>query len=64
MDAIRWMTLIALTLFLAEGFTLSMYPAQFQRFLTESDPRLLQVIGVAETLLAAGLITGLLLGGR
>ncbi|HEX3871366.1 MAG TPA: hypothetical protein VHV77_13065 [Pirellulales bacterium] len=52
---------MALTLFLTEGFVLSVFPAQFQQFLTEADPRLLQVLGVAETLLAAGLITGLLL---
>ncbi len=62
MDVIRWMTLLALSIFLAEGFTLSMFPAQFQQFLTTADPKLLQVLGVAETLLAAGLITGLLMG--
>ena len=62
MEPVRWMTLVALTLFLAEGFTLSMFPAQFKEFLLEADPRLLQAAGLAETVLAAGLIAGLLLG--
>ncbi len=62
MDPIRWITLIALTIFLAEGFTLSMFPTQFKEFLIEADPRLLQAVGLGETVLAAGLMAGLILG--
>ena len=39
MDAARWITLIALTLFLMEGFTLSVFPTQFKEFLLQTDPR-------------------------
>ena len=37
METTRWITVIALTLLLAEGFTLSMFPAQFQRLLMEVE---------------------------
>jgi Na+/H+ antiporter NhaA len=60
-ETIRWITLIALTLLLAEGFTLSMFPAQFQRLLLELDPKMLQAAGLCETLIASGLIAALLL---
>lgn len=62
MDVARWATLIALTLFFAEGFTLSVFPAQFKQFLIEADPRLLQAVGLAETILAVGLIAAILIG--
>lgn len=62
MDVARWIMLAALTLFLAEGFTLSIFPAQFKQFLTEADPRALQAIGLVETVLAVGLIAGILAG--
>ncbi|MBI2825185.1 MAG: hypothetical protein HYX69_10910 [Planctomycetia bacterium] len=62
MDVARWVMLGALTLFLAEGFTLSIFPAQFKQFLTEADPRALQAIGLVETVLAVGLIAGILVG--
>ncbi|HEY5316227.1 MAG TPA: hypothetical protein VIK18_27105 [Pirellulales bacterium] len=52
---------LALTLFLAEGLTLSLFPAQFREFLLQMDPRLLQAVGLAETILAAGLMAGILL---
>jgi hypothetical protein len=51
----------ALTLFLAEGFTLSMFPAQFKEFMAEADPRYLQAAGLAETVIAAGLMAGIVL---
>jgi len=62
MDFARWITLIALTIFLAEGFTLSVFPAQFKQFLIEADPRTLQAMGLVETVLAVGLIAGILIG--
>ncbi len=60
MDAIRWITLLALTLILAEGFTLSVFPAQFKEFLLHADPRTLQITGLVETLVALSLIAGIL----
>jgi hypothetical protein len=62
-DPVRLIMLLALTLFLAEGLTLSMFPTQFREFLLQMDPRLLQAVGLAETILAAGLMAGILLDG-
>lgn len=61
MDAARWLTLIALSLLLAEGFALSVFPRQFKELLTEADPRLLQAAGLAETVIAAALIAGIMM---
>jgi hypothetical protein len=60
-DPVRWIMVIALTLFLAEGFTLSVFPTQFKEFLQQMEPRLLQAAGLAETIIAAGLMAGILL---
>ncbi|HVX60425.1 MAG TPA: hypothetical protein VHC19_07485 [Pirellulales bacterium] len=62
MDTARWLTVTALTLFLAEGFALTVFPRQFQEFLIEADPRALQLLGLLETAIAAGLIAGIMLG--
>jgi hypothetical protein len=62
MEPARWITIIALTLFLAEGFALTVFPRQFKEFLIEADPRALQVLGLIETVIAAGLLTGLVAG--
>jgi hypothetical protein len=62
MDVAHWVTIIALTLFLAEGFTLSVFPTQFKEFLVEADPRALQAMGLVETVVAVGLIAGILVG--
>ena len=61
MDPARWITLVALTLFLVEGFTLSVFPVQFQEMLKQLEPRTLQSIGLVEIVLAVGLIAGILL---
>jgi hypothetical protein len=61
MNPTQWMTVMGLTLFLAEGFTLSVFPRQFKEFLTEADPRVLQIAGLMETTVAAALIAGILL---
>jgi hypothetical protein len=60
MDIARWVTVTALTLFLAEGFALSVFPLQFKEFLTQADPRALQALGLIETIVAVGLIAGIL----
>ncbi len=62
MDVARWVTLAALTLFLAEGFTLSVFPIPFKQFLAEADPRTLQAMGLVETVMAVSLIAGILAG--
>lgn len=64
MDGGRWITVLALTLLLAEGVALSFFPRQFKELLTESDPRWLQIAGVVETLLAAALLAGIVVAGR
>jgi hypothetical protein len=60
MDAARWITLLALTLFLMEGFTLSVFPTQFKEFLMQTDPRAMQLMGLVETVVAVSLIAGIL----
>ena len=60
MDVASWITMFALTLFLAEGFTLSVFPSQFKEFLIQADPRTLQLTGLVETLVALSLIAGIL----
>ena len=59
MDNARWITVLALTLLLAEGVALSCFPRQFKELLSEADPRWLQAAGVAETLIAAALLAGI-----
>jgi len=60
MDAVHTVTVLALTMFLLEGFTLSVFPAQLQALLAEADPRMLQLAGLFETVLAAGLLAVLM----
>lgn len=62
MDLARWCTLFALTVLLAEGFTLSLFPEQFKAMLSQADPRTLQALGLVETVLALGLMAGIVLG--
>jgi hypothetical protein len=61
MDVPRVMTVLALTLLLAEGFALSVFPVQFREMLIEANPRALQAIGLIETVVSVGLIAGILL---
>jgi len=62
MEPVQWIMLLALTLFLAEGFTLSVFPAQMQQMLAEIDPRVLQMAGLVETIIAVALMAGILVG--
>ncbi len=61
MDASRWLTLMALSLLLAEGFALSVFPRQFKELLSEADPRWLQAAGLAETVFAVVLMAGIMM---
>jgi hypothetical protein len=60
MEPLRWVTVGVLTLFLLEGFVLSVFPEQFKRMLSEADPGSLQVAGFLETILAIGLLASAL----
>lgn len=62
MDAVRWIMVLALALFLAEGFALSVFPVQFRDLVSQLDARTLQAAGLMETVLAAALIVGVILG--
>lgn len=61
MDPARWLTVMALSLLLAEGFILSVFPRQFKELLTEADPKMLQAAGLAETVVAVVLMAGIIL---
>lgn len=61
MDAGRWLTIIALSILIAEGFALSVFPRQFKELMTEVDPRLLQAAGLAETVIAVVLMAGIIM---
>jgi len=61
MNPAGWIVVLALTLFLAEGFTLSVFPRQFQEMMQNADPRTLQIAGLIETILAVGMMTGILM---
>lgn len=62
MEWVRWMTLAALSGFLLEGFVLTVFPQQFQQLLSSIEPRTLQTVGIIETVIAIGLIAGLMTG--
>jgi uncharacterized protein YjeT (DUF2065 family) len=62
MDAVRWIMVLALALFLAEGFALSVFPVQFRELVSQLDARTLQAAGLMETVLAAALMVGVILG--
>ncbi len=56
-----WITLAALSLLLVEGFALSVFPHQVKRLLEDAEPSMLQILGLVETVIATGLIVGLML---
>ncbi len=61
MEPAEWMTACALVLFVLEGFALAVFPRQFQELIVEADPRLLQAAGLLETMVAVGLLLGIML---
>jgi hypothetical protein len=61
MNPTQWMTVVGLSLFLAEGFALSVFPRQFKQMLVEAEPGILQIAGLLETTIAAALIAGIML---
>ena len=61
MNASHWIACTALSMLLLEGFVLSVFPTQVREALQNMEPRALQWAGMAETVLAAALLMGLLL---
>lgn len=55
-----YVAVFTLALLLVEGFILSVFPTQFRDLLAQTDPRTLQVFGLIETVVVAGLLAGLL----
>jgi hypothetical protein len=51
--------IIAATLFLIEGFMFSLFPEQVLAALREAEPRVLQIAGLVETIVAASLLASL-----
>jgi uncharacterized protein YjeT (DUF2065 family) len=58
---VRWITIAAVCIFFIEGFVLSVFPEQLRQILIESDSRSLQLAGLAETIVAIGLLAALLM---
>jgi hypothetical protein len=48
--------LIGASLFLLEGFMFSLFPEQVLAALRETEPRMLQIAGLIETIVAASLL--------
>ncbi len=61
MDTHDWVVVTALTLLLAEGFALSVFPQQLRQMLLEADLQVMRAAGLVETCVAVVLL-GLLLG--
>jgi hypothetical protein len=59
MNAAHWVTLVVLTVLLAEGFAMAAFPEDFRRVLADMDPRALMWVGVAEVVIAALLMASL-----
>jgi hypothetical protein len=60
LDTIEWLVVAGLSLFFLEGFLLSVFPHQVKEWLAEVEPRTLQAVGLIETLIAVGLLMGVL----
>lgn len=61
MPLAHYVAVITLAVLLVEGFLLSVFPTQFRDFLAQTDPRTLQIAGLIETVVVAGLLAGILL---
>jgi hypothetical protein len=58
-NGLRIVMIIAATLFLIEGFMFSLFPEQVLAALREAEPRVLQIAGLVETIVAASLLASL-----
>ncbi len=47
---------------LIEGFSLALFPQQIKALLSEVDPRVLQMAGTVEALVAVGLLAAMFTG--
>jgi uncharacterized protein YjeT (DUF2065 family) len=59
MGALRIVMIAAASLFLLEGFMFSMFPEQVLQALREAEPRMLQIAGLIESVVAASLLASL-----
>ena len=59
---LRWAVIILVNLLLFEGMLLFLFPERVQAFLTHADPRVLQVAGMIESVIGAGLLATILFG--
>ena len=56
MSALQIIMMAGAGLFLLEGFTFTLFPEQVLATLREADPRMLQVAGMIESVVAASLL--------
>lgn len=59
MSGLEVIMLVAASLFLLEGFMFSLFPEQVLAALREAEPRMLQIAGLIETVVAASLLASL-----
>lgn len=61
MNAVNWVTYLAVSLLLCEGFFVSVFPDLYRRLIAESEPRALQWAGLVQTAVVGGMLAVLLL---
>ena len=59
MGALKIIMMSAASLFLIEGFLFTVFPEQVLAALREAEPRVLQIAGLIETVVAASLLASL-----
>ncbi len=59
MSGLQIIMMAGASLFLLEGFMFSLFPEQVLAALREAEPRTLQIAGMIETVVAAGLLASL-----
>lgn len=57
-----WISVLVLSMFLAEGFALAVFPTEMRALLTQSDPKLLQAAGLIESIVAVALLLVVIFG--
>lgn len=59
---LRWVVIVLVNVLLFEGMLLFLFSDRVQAFLTDADPRVLQVAGLIESIIGAALLASLLFG--
>ena len=60
---LQWAVIVVVNLLLFEGMLLFLFPDRVQAFLNQADPRVLQVVGMIESMIGAALLASILFGG-